>query len=59
MVRLTSPGGIEVLACEEAVTRLLDSRFARADDKPKQAAKPNPKSGTKPAVKSTAKTKGA
>lgn len=44
MVRLVSPGGIEVLACEEAAPRLLESGFAEAkekvDEKPEAAAKP-------------------
>lgn len=55
MVRLTSPGGIEVLACEEAVDRLLDGGFVRAEDEAKPAVKPKPKAAAKP----TAKTKGA
>lgn len=59
MVRLVSPGGIEVLACEEAAPRLLESGFAEAkekvDEKP-EATAAKPKATPR---KSAAKTKGA
>ena len=54
MVRLVSPGGIEVLACEEAADRLLESGFAEA--KPESEPKPKPKPAAR---KTAAKTKGA
>lgn len=60
MVRLVSPGGIEVLACEEAADRLLESGFAEAkdtvDEKPKATAAAKPKATPR---KAAAKTKGA
>lgn len=60
MVRLVSPGGIEVLACEEAADRLLESGFAEAnekvDEKPKATTAAKPKATPR---KSAAKTKGA
>lgn len=52
MVRLVSPGGIEVLACEEAADRLLESGFAEANEKVDEKPKATPR-------KSAAKTKGA
>lgn len=60
MVRLVSPGGIEVLASEEAASRLLESGFAEAkekvDEKPKAATVAKPKTTAR---KTVAKSKGA
>lgn len=59
-MRLVSPGGIEVLACEEAAPRLLESGFAEAkekvDEKPEATATAKPKATLR---KSAAKTRGA
>lgn len=52
MVRLISPGGIEVLASEEAAPRLLAGGFAEAEAKPETKQRPVAK-------KTAAKTKGA
>lgn len=58
MVRLVSPGGIEVLASEEAASRLLESGFAEAKTEPEAKSEPEKKPRTT-ARKTAAKTKGA
>lgn len=52
MMRLVSPGGIEVLASDEVAPRLLAGGFAEAEAKPETKPKPA-------ARKTAAKSKGA
>lgn len=58
MVRLVSPGGIEVLASDEAAPRLLAGGFAEAEAKSEPKSKQEPKHKTT-ARKTVAKSKGA
>ena len=62
MVRLVSPGGIEVLACEEAAPRLLAGGFAEAKPEPEPEPETEPEPEQRPRTRSrktAAKTKGA
>ena len=57
-MRLVSPGGIEVLASDEAAPRLLAGGFAEAKTEPEAKSEPEKKPRTT-ARKTAAKTKGA